>query len=138
MTRYNPGRVSPFGNPRIKACLQLPEAYRSLPRPSSPSSAKASPVCPYELDRNWVLFLVLIESAVLRRTPACRNTPFPEDRSRPGMRAYPNSQSSIVKERRSQTVRLDSVERAPVEPKLVEITGIEPVTSGLQSRRSPS
>ena len=28
-------RVSPFGYPRIKACLRLPEAYRSLPRPSS-------------------------------------------------------------------------------------------------------
>ena len=34
--RHYPYRVSPFGNPRIKACLQLPEAYRSLPRPSSP------------------------------------------------------------------------------------------------------
>ena len=28
-------QVSPFGHPRIKACLQLPAAYRSLPRPSS-------------------------------------------------------------------------------------------------------
>ena len=37
-------RVSPFGDPRIKACLRLPEAYRSLPRPSSPSGAKASTV----------------------------------------------------------------------------------------------
>ena len=34
-------RVSPFGNLRIKACLPLPEAYRSLPRPSSPTGAKA-------------------------------------------------------------------------------------------------
>ena len=39
-------RVSPFGHPRIEACLQLPEAYRSLPRPSSPSRAQASTVCP--------------------------------------------------------------------------------------------
>ena len=36
--------VSPFGHPRIKACLRLPEAFRSLPRPSSPSGAKASTV----------------------------------------------------------------------------------------------
>ena len=28
-------RVSPFGHPRIKACVRLPEAFRSLPRPSS-------------------------------------------------------------------------------------------------------
>ena len=34
--------VSPFGNLRIKACVPLPEAYRSLPRPSSPDDAKAS------------------------------------------------------------------------------------------------
>ena len=35
-----------FGNPRINGCLHLPEAYRSLPRPSSPSYAKASTKCP--------------------------------------------------------------------------------------------
>src|SRR6185437_3664722 len=35
-----PAWVSPFGHPRIKTCLRFPEAYRSLPRPSSPSSAK--------------------------------------------------------------------------------------------------
>ena len=39
--------VSPFGNPRIKACSQLPTAYRSVPRPSSPPRAKASTRCPY-------------------------------------------------------------------------------------------
>ena len=38
--------VAPFGNPRIKACLPLPEAYRSLPRPSSALGAKASTVNP--------------------------------------------------------------------------------------------
>ena len=35
-------RVAPFGNLRINAYLQLPAAYRSLSRPSSPSHAKAS------------------------------------------------------------------------------------------------
>ena len=44
-------RVAPFGNPRIKACLPLPVAYRSLPRPSSPRDAKASVVRPYALGR---------------------------------------------------------------------------------------
>ena len=44
--RYEPVRVSPFGNPRIDARLQLPVAYRSLPRPSSPLGAKASTECP--------------------------------------------------------------------------------------------
>ena len=37
-------RVSPFGNPRIGACSRLPEAYRSVPRPSSAFDAKASTV----------------------------------------------------------------------------------------------
>ena len=40
-----PMRVSPFGNPRINAHLQLPAAYRSLSRPSSAPSAKAFPIC---------------------------------------------------------------------------------------------
>ncbi len=45
--------VSPFGYPRIKVCLQLPAAFRSMPRPSSPLNAKASTECPFEtLDRS--------------------------------------------------------------------------------------
>ena len=43
--------VSPFGHLRIKACLQLPAAYRSLPRPSSAPIAKAFPLRPLQLDQ---------------------------------------------------------------------------------------
>ena len=50
MTGVTAGRVSPFGHPGITARLQLPQAYRSLPRPSSPPCAKASTVRPYALD----------------------------------------------------------------------------------------
>ena len=39
--------VYPFGNLWIKACLQLPKAYRCLSRPSSASSAKASAMRSY-------------------------------------------------------------------------------------------
>ena len=46
---HDPGRVPPFGDPRIKGCVLLPEAYRSLPRPSSTSCAKASAVRPWYL-----------------------------------------------------------------------------------------
>ena len=46
MTGHDHCRVSPFGHPRIKACLRLPEAYRSLLRPSSPLCTKASTVNP--------------------------------------------------------------------------------------------
>ena len=38
--------VPPFGDLRVKGCLPLTAAFRSLPRPSSPRSAKASTVCP--------------------------------------------------------------------------------------------
>ena len=48
------GRVSPFGHPGIKACVPLPRAFRSLPRPSSPSCAKASPTCFRSLDHKTV------------------------------------------------------------------------------------
>ena len=42
--------VSPFGHLRINVCCQLPGAFRRLPRPSSPLTAKASTVCAYSLD----------------------------------------------------------------------------------------
>ena len=39
----------PIRTPRIIACLQLPEVFRSLPRPSSPVGTKAFTVRPYLL-----------------------------------------------------------------------------------------
>ncbi len=47
-------RVSPFGHPGITACVQLPQAFRSLPRPSSPLDAKASTVCLIAFDLDLV------------------------------------------------------------------------------------
>jgi hypothetical protein len=44
----SPVGVSPFGHLRLIACLQLTEAFRSLPRPSSPASAKASIMHPFQ------------------------------------------------------------------------------------------
>ena len=46
ITEHYPCWVFPFGNLRIKEYLPLPEAYRSLSRPSSPTDAKASTVRP--------------------------------------------------------------------------------------------
>ena len=43
-------RVPPFGYLRILVYLQLPEAFRSLSRPSSASSAQAFTVRPFLLD----------------------------------------------------------------------------------------
>ena len=50
--------VSPFGNLRIEAYLQLPAAYRSLSRPSSAPDAKAFPLCSYSLELSIDQFLI--------------------------------------------------------------------------------
>ena len=43
-------RIAPFGYLRINVCLQLPAAFRSLPRPSSAPDAKAFSLRSYQLD----------------------------------------------------------------------------------------
>ena len=50
MTRLSTSRVAPFGHLGIIACVPLPRAFRSLPRPSSPPCAQASPTCLRPLD----------------------------------------------------------------------------------------
>ena len=50
VTRHDPCRVSPFGDPCFIARLRLHTAYRSLPRPSSAFGAKASTIRPYYLN----------------------------------------------------------------------------------------
>src|SRR5687767_6913462 len=51
VTAITDGRVSPFGHPGIVACVPLPLAYRSLPRPSSPPCTQASPTYLLSLDQ---------------------------------------------------------------------------------------
>ena len=46
--------VAPFGHLRINSCLRIPGAFRSLPRPSSLSEAKASSVRSSSLSRTYV------------------------------------------------------------------------------------
>ena len=157
------GRVAPFGDPRIKGCSPLPAAFRSVPRPSSPLSAKASTKCPYALD-----------PMRFRRTqradpPHATSTPrlilstsfYPPGRSpgslplelspKPGNPLPTASRIPIhnVKDQRTEvggqrTVVLaratspDSCLSLGYRPALVEPTGIEPVTPCLQSRCSPS
>jgi hypothetical protein len=53
MTRHDSSRVTPFGHLRITECVLLPVAFRSLPRPSSPSGPKASTMNPYSLDHMY-------------------------------------------------------------------------------------
>ena len=51
-------RVYPFGNLRIKVCSQLPEAYRSVLRPSSPLNAKPSTKRPFHTLLNSQTFFI--------------------------------------------------------------------------------
>ena len=53
-------RVAPFGNLRIKSYVQIPEAYRSLSRPSSPLRAQASAIRPYLAFCTFCSFILLI------------------------------------------------------------------------------
>src|SRR5690606_2588542 len=72
MTTHDGRRVSPFGHHRITACVRLPGAFRSLPRPSSPLRAYASPVRPCTLDRNFLAGIPLPRpfAGTARGTPA--------------------------------------------------------------------
>src|SRR6185503_4860330 len=54
MTSLATSRVAPFGHLGIIACVPLPRAFRSLPRPSSPPCAQAFPTCLRSLDSNSV------------------------------------------------------------------------------------
>ena len=51
--RGPPCRVSPFGHPRIDGYLPLPGVFRSLSRPSSALSAKASALRPSSLNLSF-------------------------------------------------------------------------------------
>ena len=71
-------RVAPFGHLRVTGRLHLTGAFRSLPRPSSPSRAKASAVRPFFLsppdrakgaDRTFTWFLYFPRSAGRTGTP---------------------------------------------------------------------
>ena len=111
-------RVSPFGNPRIKACSRLPGAYRGKPRPSSPAGAKASIVCPYTLDR------------IRDRNPGRRCNFYPE--------LCCCQRTSRGRTRGSGPRRLRGGEPLPVargEP-VVGVPGVEPGTSSLSGTRS--
>ena len=66
--------VSPFGHLRINVCSQLHEAFRSVPRPSSPLNAKASPECSFALD-SFESFRHARESIIKKLSHTMRNPP---------------------------------------------------------------
>ena len=74
------GWVAPFGDPGINDRSHLPRAFRSVPRPSSPLSAKASTRCPsFALDPKRSLAQRVRQSRhpLSRKTAAHRGKPQP-------------------------------------------------------------
>ena len=155
MRDHPKGGVAPFGYPRIKGCSPLPAAFRSVPRPSSPLSAKASTRCPYlTLDRetsrtgtspehdaprrhsddhdplvaNMANRIEVVPRSHKNLFTMTINTGCPNLNSR-----QPNSGSS-----RSRRQGWPCLAKRAARSKMVEANGIEPMTSCLQSRRSPS
>jgi hypothetical protein len=136
-----------FGDPGITDRSHLPRAFRSVPRPSSPLSAKASTRCP-----SLALGLPSMPPAHRGKTPhGPQSAPAAshEDTSRIGCppdrrpRAGPirlghmtNSRFTLQTTRVAATPQRDSalLRQTPV----VEVNGFEPMTSCLQSRRSPN
>jgi hypothetical protein len=74
MGRYRSKRwVSPFGDLRITGCSPLPEAFRRVPRPSSPLGAKASTKCPYLSLENLSIPMRQHTPGTRPREPGTRN-----------------------------------------------------------------
>ncbi len=131
-SEYPCGWVSPFGHRRIKVCCRLPDAFRRLPRPSSPLTAKASTVCAYSLDHITPRRLVREYTACIRLFAL---TTHPD--SLPSRRLFT---SHVFKEQRptSTSTAFNSFVCATIHslPQMVGLGGLEPPTSPLSGVRS--
>ena len=115
--------VSPFGNLRIKGYLHLPEAYRSLSRPSSPLRAKAFTIRSYLLSLHWVIQFYLMNFLPIRQRTYSRKT---------GLRLHPESNQILY--HNNQTNKRTHLDSHP--HLLVENIGVEPMTSWMQIKCS--
>ena len=142
---------------------RLPAAYRRLSRPSSPVIAKASTACTYSLDpitlppvarpsshrASLISACARLPPFSIRQAhdaihnPVCAGARQPNSATTPPTHHLHNSRifkdqpiwCFMKKPQRNEDLVLALF--CPL-PMLVEPTGIEPVTSCLQSRRSPS
>jgi hypothetical protein len=148
--------VSPFGHRGINARCQLHRAFRRLPRPSSPLTAKASTVCACSLDHITPSCLrALIKT---RHSPNCLNdtsSTRQSYRSLPGREtlAQPDAPPDFREPRRllrpkfsKNTARpqrrtasnslVCAGSRMPLSTQLVGLGGLEPPASPLSGVRS--
>ena len=95
VTGSPPSRVSPFGHRGINACVPLPRAYRSLPRPSSPLSAQASSTYVRSLDSSQ---LIQAKHALFRTSDALQKHPFECNRYYASLRFFVHSMSDLQRD----------------------------------------
>ena len=90
-------RVTPFGYPGITGCLLLPPAFRSLPRPSSPSGSQASDIDLYSLDH-------IIFSSCARFLPLLQARPARYGTPRSPRRTFQPSSGYLAKSSRTRSL----------------------------------
>ena len=152
---YPRGWVAPFGDPGINDRSHLPRAFRSVPRPSSPLSAKASTRCPYfALERHTQRqgpypvepqvppsvepevppeVLSSARQTLLSEDTFMRNQPTAPDPCRPGPAVVPRGHTThfftIVNQRHASTLR-QSERRRQSRVSSCRVPGAAPVGAG--------
>src|SRR5690554_4384983 len=134
-----------------KVVCHLPNAYRRLPRLSSPLTAKASTVCAYSLDHITPNNPMDCQSPglhdvndnpelALEITSYLGHGPCSETRLMPVLLLSLSTflKSDLIRDQTSGIRPNDSCMNSVAKRKLVEPSGIEPLTSCVQGRRSPS
>ena len=125
--------VSPFGHRGINACCQLLRAFRRLPRPSSPLTAKASTVDAYSLDH--ITRSCLQVRSTLNISPNCLN-----DTSKLGESSdacyVPSCQRAQTRPQRLAGIKSFCVRSYIQKESMVGLGGLEPPTSPLSGARS--
>ena len=145
MTRSSTRRVTPFGYPRISGCVLLPAASRSLPRPSSYSSSKASTMDPFSLDHIFPLPRYPVELL-----PPPLSGPRQRPLASPSLRCqWTDRDASLLAPLPRALQRTSTVfspfprvfkdhcrSQGAAPNRTLEVWGLEPQTYGLQSHRS--
>jgi hypothetical protein len=122
MTGHDSRRVAPFGNPRVKGCLA---PHRGLSQPTASFIACRRQGIHQLPLVSFATYLILIPSFLVK------------ERTEPWLGPEPREVSRL----RTNPVALRDVGRvgqADAKETLVEVNGIEPMTSCVQGRRSPS
>ena len=133
ITQYNLRWVASFGIFRITACLRLPETYRCLPRPSSPHLTKSSVHKHFVAwPKTWFSrFIIVVYPQDLKKTLLL-------DMSTSVKLIICRSSLLLTQQKLSKNVDPRTKRETNLRFKIVELSGIGPLTPCLQSRCSPS